>query len=74
MWQTILGFFTGGVGEKIGNGVAVGSVLVALAPLGLWLYGHRDDNFVQFSLGQAAVVGGLLGFVALILWLTRRGS
>lgn len=74
MLQTILGFFSGGIGSKIGDGVAVVTVIGALTPAFRWFIGHQDDKFVQFSLGQAAVVGALLAFVALILWLTRRGS
>jgi hypothetical protein len=54
-----IGGFLGGLVGRQGAGAAVADlgVLAALAPVAMWLLGHKDELAVSFTWGQLAIVG-----------------
>lgn len=75
--QLIAGILTGKAGEAIGGKVAraaeVAAIVAALAPVALWLNGHRDEVFISVTYGELAVWGGLTGgLLFVILRLVHR--
>lgn len=57
----IAGIFTGKAGESIGGAVSVaaqiGAVAAALAPVAMWLSGHKDEVFITLTYGDLAFWG-----------------
>lgn len=73
----IAGIFTGKAGEQIGGAVSmaaqVAALLAALAPVVLWLNGHKDETFISLTYGDLAFWGCLAaGQLVLILRLVHR--
>lgn len=64
MWNAILGFLGSLVGRQgAGAAVANGVTIVALAPLGIWFLGVKDDIAVSLTWGQIALFGAVLALV-----------
>jgi hypothetical protein len=68
---------TGKAGEQVGGAVAgVGQLVAlfaALAPVALWLLGHREEVFISITFGELAFWGAVLcGFVIVVLRLVHR--
>lgn len=73
----IAGIFTGKAGESIGGAVSVAAqiaaVVAALAPVALWLAGHKDETFIVLTYGELAFWGALIaGQVLLVVRLVHR--
>jgi hypothetical protein len=69
--QMLVGFLSGGVGQRIGSGVANLTAAAALAPLGLWLLEHREEAFVTLSYGELALFGLLVFAIVKVIHYTR---
>lgn len=67
----IAGIFTGKAGEQIGGAVSVaaqiGAVAAAIAPVALWLAGHKDETFITLTYGDLAFWGSLAGSQLLLI-------
>lgn len=63
--QMIIGFLSGGAGEKIGQGVAnagaLAALFAALTPVVIWITGHKDDVFIVLTYGDLTFWLGLGG-------------
>jgi len=61
----IAGIFTGKAGEAVGGAVStaaqIGAVLAAVAPVGLWLAGHKSEVFITLTYGDLAFWGAVIG-------------
>lgn len=73
----LAGIFTGKAGEQIGGAVStvaqLGAVLAAVAPVALWLAGHKDETFISLTYGDLAFWGALIGGqVLLVVRLVHR--
>lgn len=69
--QALIGFLSGGVGQRIGRGVANLTAIAALAPVGIWLLEHKEEAAVTLSYGQLALFGGFAFFVVKLIHYTR---
>jgi hypothetical protein len=67
----VTSLLTGKAGEQIGGTVAwiaqVGALLAALAPLALWLQGHKDEVFVSLTYGELAFWSAIVGPLLIII-------
>lgn len=74
--SALIGFFSQGVGSKIGNTVANGLTLAALAPLAIWFLGEKDKIAwaVTLTWGDVAVIGLIAAFVLKLVHYTRAGT
>ena len=75
--KLVLGLFTGSAGEKVGGAVStiaqIGAVLAAVAPVALWLQGHKGETFIEITYGDLAFWGPMVGgLVVVILRLIHR--
>lgn len=75
--QLLAGILTGKAGEQIGGAVStaaqIAAVMAALAPVALWLSGHKDDTFITLTYGDLAFWGALIAAqVAIIVRLVHR--
>jgi hypothetical protein len=73
----IAGLFTGKAGESIGGAVSVAAqiaaVVAAVAPVAVWLTGHKDDVFIVLTYGELTFWGAMLaGQVLLVVRLVHR--
>lgn len=69
----IVSFFSSDKGGKVGDSIANGVSLVALAPVVLWVLDNKDGAAVAFAFtwGQLAFVGVLLFFLVKLVHYTR---
>lgn len=67
----LAGLFTGKAGETVGGAVStaaqIAAVLAAVAPVGLWLAGHKDETFIVLTYGDLAFWGALAGGQLLLI-------
>ena len=67
----LTGLFTGKAGESIGGAVStaaqIAAVLAAIAPVALWLAGHKDETFITLTYGDLAFWGALAGSQLLLI-------
>lgn len=75
--RTILGLFTGQAGYTVGTAVSglaqIAALAAAIAPLGLWLAGNKNEVFITLTYGDLAFWGALIGVqVFLIVRLVHR--
>ena len=75
--QFIFGLLTGKAGESIGGAVStaaqVAAVMAAVAPVGLWLAGHKDETFITLTYGDLAFWCAIIGAqVLLVVRLVHR--
>jgi ABC-type transport system involved in cytochrome c biogenesis ATPase subunit len=63
--QFLAGLLSGKAGETIGNTVStaaqIAAVMAAIAPVGLWLAGHKDEVFITLTYGELAFWSALIG-------------
>ncbi len=59
MTAFLVNLLSGGIGRLLGGAVAGTAKMVALAPILLWLFEHKEQIAVSFSYGQLALLGGL---------------
>lgn len=69
----IIGFFSAGVGNKIGTVLTDGAAIAALVPGVIWLVSHKDEIAVTFTYGQLAVTGLVIFGVIKVAHYTRVG-
>ncbi|MRR51280.1 MAG: hypothetical protein EG825_10255 [Rhodocyclaceae bacterium] len=77
--QLLAGILTGKAGEQIGGAVSVAAqvaaLVAALAPIALWLGGHKDDVFITLTYGDLAFWGFLIAAqVFLVVRLVHRAA
>ena len=69
--QLLAGFFTGKAGESIGGAVStaaqIAAVVAAVAPVALWLAGHKDETFITLTYGDLAFWSAIIGGQMLIV-------
>jgi hypothetical protein len=69
--KLIAGIFTGKAGDTVGGAVSTAAqlvaVLAAIAPVGLWLAGNKDEVFIQLTYGDLAFWGSLAALQAVIV-------
>lgn len=75
--QLLIGLFTGKAGETIGGAVStaaqIAAVVAAVAPVGLWLAGHKDEVFITLTYGDLAFWCAIIGAqVLLVVRLVHR--
>lgn len=67
----LAGLLTGKAGEQIGGAVStaaqIGAVVAAVAPVALWLAGHKDETFITLTYGDLAFWGALAGAQLLLI-------
>lgn len=69
---TLLSFFSKtDTGAKVGAGISYVTAGVALAPVVALLFKHRDDVLTTVTVGDAALIGGILSAVVLVARGTR---
>lgn len=69
--QAVIGFLSGGIGNKIGRGVANVTALAVLAPVALWLLEHKEEAAVSLTYGQLALFGGFAFCIVKVIHYTR---
>lgn len=77
--QFIFGLLTGKAGETIGGAVSgaaqIAAIVAAVAPVGLWLAGHKDEVFIVLTYGELAFWSALIGGqVLLVVRLVHRAT
>lgn len=73
----IIGLFTGKAGESVGGAVSAvaqfAALAAAIAPVGLWLIGNKNEVFITLTYGDLAFWGTLIGLqLFLIVRLVHR--
>lgn len=69
--QALIGFLSGGIGNKIGKGVANLTAIAALTPVVLWLLEHKEEAAVTLTYGQLALFGGFAFVIVKVIHYTR---
>lgn len=69
----VIGFFSGGIGNKIGTVLTDGAALAAIVPAVIWLVTHKDDIAVSLTWGQLGVTGMIVFAVIKVAHYTRAG-
>lgn len=62
--KIVAGFFGGpgaAVGGVVANVGALAALLAALAPIALWMIGHKGDTFIVLTYGDLAFWFSLIG-------------
>ena len=72
--QAIIGFFSQGIGSKIGNATANVASIAALAPVAYWLIENRESSFIVISYGDMAFWGGIMFVLIKVVHYTRAGN
>jgi hypothetical protein len=69
--EFIGGLLSGKAGESIGGAVSaaaqVAAVLAAVAPVALWLAGHKDEVFITLTYGELAFWSAMIGAQLLLV-------
>lgn len=72
--QGVIAFLSGGIGQRVGNGVAnvtAVALLAALAPLGYWAMENRDQVLIDVTVGDLIVLCLVGVFLVKLLQYTR---
>ncbi len=69
--SALVGLLTGKAGEKIGGAVSLvaqlGALIAAIAPIALWLQGHRGETFIEVTYGDLAFWGPIIGVLVFVI-------
>jgi hypothetical protein len=72
MIEKLIQFFVGGSG--IASGVANVGKVVALAPIALYFFDHKDQIAVSLTYGQLALAGGFVFALIQVAHAARSGN
>lgn len=60
-------------GAKVGAGVSYLGIGAALAPVAVLAFKHKDEVLTCLTIGNAAIMGGIIAAVVLVARGTRAG-
>lgn len=71
----LVNIFTGGAGAAVGTAATVAGVVVALAPVGIFLMSDKSEQvFISVTYREAAFWGAMIAVNLLVAWMTKRNA